>query len=132
MSTGSILYLSSFTNPKSESPASDEVGYGITASNAIKDQLETFGYELHELPSGENDRASSQAERGRRKLRWIHKCYEQLLSVDLQNYDAVFVFHTFHQFPCELRRILLDLGYPDLRLVGYSLGSHWDPTDAYR
>jgi hypothetical protein len=43
----------------------------------------------------------------------------------------VFCFHAFHAFPVEIRRMLLDLGLR-VPIVGYTHGSHWDPTDTYR
>lgn len=127
-----ILYLNSFTTPGEESTASDEVGHGITASRAIKEELRRFGHELFELPINRDDLGLSQTARSNAKLKWIHDCYRQLLSLDLDDYDAIFFFHIFHQFPCEVKRLLLDLGHSRIKLIGYTLGSHWDPTDTYR
>lgn len=45
--------------------------------------------------------------------------------------DVIFTFHAFSTFPVEIRRMLLDLGL-ELPLVGYTHGSHWDPTDTFR
>ncbi len=67
----------------------------------------------------------------RRRLSWIIGGYQALLRLDLSQYDAILVFHAFQQFPAEIRRILLDLKV-DLPVVGYTHGSHWDPTDTYR
>ena len=134
MGIARLLYLNSFTNSIADSEASDEIGYGITANKAIKDQLLRLGYEIYEIPnqSATNIKRVSDNERRKAKLQWIQECYQQILSLDLTNYDAICFFHIFHQFPCEIKRILLDLGLSRIKLLGYTLGSHWDPTDIYR
>ena len=133
MTRAKLLYLNSYTNPHDDSPASDEVGYGITASWAIRNQLRQLGYEIYELPNpGCRVNADSGQSSRKAKLQWIYTCYQQLLSADLREFEVLFFFHIFHQFPCEAKRILLDLGNSKTKLIGYTLGSHWDPTDKYR
>ena len=67
----------------------------------------------------------------RTRLAWILETQKELLRVDLRRFDLAFIFHSFQQFPCEVRRLLRDLRV-DLPIIGYSHGSHWDPTDVYR
>jgi glycosyltransferase involved in cell wall biosynthesis len=67
----------------------------------------------------------------RRRLAWILGGYRALLDQPLERFDALFIFHAFQQFPSEVRRLLFDMS-SRLPIVGYSLGSHWDPTDTYR
>ncbi len=45
--------------------------------------------------------------------------------------DVIFSFHVFSTFPAEIRRMALDLGR-SIPIVGYTHGSHWDPTDTFR
>jgi hypothetical protein len=119
-----ILYLDSFTTASGDSQASDEIGYGITASMALKDELRRRGWEVDDL-QGAGVRAST-------KGAWIQDSYQLLWTADLGRYDAVFVFHAFHQFPSEIRRILLQRGYRHIKIFGFTHGSHWDPTDWFR
>ncbi len=124
MSNVNILYLDSYTQKSSDSNASDEVGYGITVNQAIKKHLVFLGYNLRDL-SSYGIKASS-------KLEWIHASYDLLRSLPLDEFDVIFIFHCFHHFPSEVRRIVLDRGYCQLKLVGYTHGSHWDPSDTFR
>ncbi len=124
MSCANILYLDSYTQTSTDSNASYEVGYGITVNQAIKKHLVSLGHNLRDL-SSYGIQASS-------KLEWIHASYDLLRSLPLDKFDVVFIFHCFNQFPSEVRRILLDRGYNQLKIVGYTHGSHWDPTDTFR
>lgn len=119
-----ILYLDSFSRSKDDSEASDEIGYGPTSNLAIKKQLIELGYAVTDLQSlGVN--ADS-------KLEWINASYNVLRTISLENYNVVFIFHSFHQFPSEVKRILLDRGFPNIKIIGYTHGSHWDITDTFR
>ena len=124
MSSANILYLESYTHTSSDSNASDEVGYGITVNQAIKKHLMLLGHNLCDL--------FSYGIKASNKLEWIHASYNLLRTLPLDDFDVVFIFHCFHQFPSEVRRIVLDRGYRKLKLVGYTHGSHWDPTDTFR
>ena len=119
-----ILYLESYTQIPSDSIASSEVGYGITVNQAIKKHLMLLGHNLRDL--------SSYGIKASNKLEWIHASYNLLRTLPLDDFDVVFIFHCFYQFPSEVRRILLDRGYRKIKLVGYTHGSHWDPTDIFR
>lgn len=120
-----ILYLDSYTCPNGESRGSDEIGYGITTSEAIKLHLRRMGYIIHDLRKFNNVERHS-------KLSWIQTSYSLLRTLELEDYDVVFIFNSFHQFPCEVKRILLERNLTHIKIVGYSLGSHWDATDTYR
>ncbi len=124
MSGARILYLDSYTNISGDSNASDEIGYGITASEAIKEHLRLLGHTVYDLSMFQIAATS--------KLEWIDASYGLLRALPLEDFNIVFVFHSFHQFPAEIRRILLDRGYRDIKIVGYTHGSHWDPTDTFR
>jgi hypothetical protein len=119
-----ILYLDSYTTSGGDSEASDEVGYGISASGAIKSELQARGFNVHDLYSL-GVQASS-------KLEWIHESYRILSKAAIDQYQVIFIFHIFHQFPSEVRRILFSRGIRRVKIVGYTHGSHWDPSDAYR
>jgi glycosyltransferase involved in cell wall biosynthesis len=63
-------------------------------------------------------------------LRWVYEQYTRVAAL-APEVDALFVFHVANTFAAEVRRALFDLGRP-IPLVGYTHGSHWDPTDTYR
>jgi glycosyltransferase involved in cell wall biosynthesis len=129
-----VLYLDGYTVPPEQigvtgvALSSDAIGYGITASTAIRKGLRAGGWHIVRpeitVPSDRDQRAA--------RLRWLLSSYDGVLDVLSESPpDAVFSFHAFSAFPVEIRRIMLDLGL-ELPLVGYTHGSHWDPTDAFR
>lgn len=124
MSGANILYLDSYTHSNGESNASDEIGYGITATEVIKKHLRLLGHNVHDL-SAYRIKANS-------KLDWIQESYSLLRNLSLNDYNVIFIFHIFQQFPCEIRRILLERGYRHIKIIGYTHGSHWDYTDTFR
>ncbi len=129
-----VLYLDGYTVPEAqpgapgEAPSSDAIGYGITASTAIRTGLEAAGFDVVRpkvaVPDDSDERVT--------RLRWLLSSYDGALDVlSTAAPDIVFCFHAFSTFPVEIRRMLLDLGL-ELPLVGYTHGSHWDPTDTFR
>lgn len=129
-----VLYLDGYTLPAQQAapteaaPSSDAVGYGITASTVIRKGLEATGFDVVgptiAVPSDNDGRVA--------RLRWLLSSYDGVLDVlSTSPPDVVFTFHAFSAFPVEIRRMLLDLGL-DVPLVGYTHGSHWDPTDTFR
>lgn len=129
-----VLYLDGYTVPAEQAqptggaPSSDAIGYGITASTAIRAGLRTAGFEVVRpgiaVPIDTDERVA--------RLRWLLSSYGGVLDVlSTSPPDIVFCFHAFSVFPVEIRRMLLDLGL-ELPLAGYTHGSHWDPTDTYR
>ena len=127
-----VLYLDGYTvpDPKAGVPSSDAIGYGITASSAIRDGLAALGLDvvrprLDPSPTGGGGGPEE-------RLSWILANYRSVLHVLLEDPpDVVFCFHAFSTFPVEIRRMLLDLGL-SIPIVGYTHGSHWDPTDTFR
>jgi glycosyltransferase involved in cell wall biosynthesis len=126
-----VLYLDGYTvpDPKAGVPSSDAIGYGITASAVIRDGLGARGLDvvrprLDPPPGGSGGPQD--------RLSWILSNYRGVLGA-LSEYppDVIFSFHIFSAFPVEIRRMLLDLGM-SIPLVGYTHGSHWDPTDTFR
>ena len=122
------LYFRGFQSHTKDYKASDAVGYGITAANAIADMLPQYGVDVHIVQPKFSETFSDME---RTRLAWILETQKELLRVDLRRFDLAFIFHSFQQFPCEVRRLLQDLRV-DLPIIGYSHGSHWDPTDSYR
>jgi len=129
-----ILYLDPYTvvigkrPTKGSPPSSDAIGYAITSSAAIREGLANAGWhvlqpQIH-LPDEEDGHI--------RRLRWLLRSYEGALEVlGGSPPDVIFVFHAFSVFPTEIRRMILDLRLR-VPLVGYTHGSHWDPTDTFR
>jgi glycosyltransferase involved in cell wall biosynthesis len=126
-----ILFLDSFTLsiPGSRDAASDTIGYGITASRAIAQGLVEVGYEVIRSSTLLGGKAPSGNNPG---LQWVYETYSALLELlpRIQP-QYIFCFHSLHTFPVEVRRIMLDLKH-NSQLVGYTHGSHWDPTDSFR
>jgi glycosyltransferase involved in cell wall biosynthesis len=129
-----ILYLDGYTVPAEEvlsirgAPSSDAIGYGITASTAIRGGLRAAGFDVVQPKIAVSDEKDKRVAR----LRWLLSSYDGMLDVlSTSPPDVVFSFHAFSTFPTEIRRLLLDLGL-QIPLVGYTHGSHWDPTDSFR
>ena len=129
-----VLYVDGYTVPAEQvgptggAPSSDAIGYGITASTAIRTGLRAAGFDVVRpeiaVPDDNDERAA--------RLRWLLSSYDGVLDVLSRSPpDAIFCFHAFSTFPVEFRRMLLDLGLA-LPLVGYTHGTHWDPTDTFR
>jgi glycosyltransferase involved in cell wall biosynthesis len=129
-----VLYLDGYTVPAQQpgtagaAPTSDAIGYGITASTAIRTGLRAAGWDVVRpgitVPDDNDQRVA--------RLRWLLSSYDGVLDVlSTSPPDIIFSFHAFSAFPAEIRRMLLDLGL-ELPLVGYTHGSHWDPTDTFR
>jgi glycosyltransferase involved in cell wall biosynthesis len=127
-----VLYLDGYTvpDPKVGVPASDAIGYGITASSAIRDGLSALGLDVVRPrldPSLTGTGGGPEA-----RLSWILSNYRSVLRELVEEPpDVIFCFHVFSVFPVEIRRMLLDLGL-SIPIVGYTHGSHWDPTDTFR
>lgn len=125
-----LLYLDAYTvpDPKHGPLSSDAIGYSITASRAIRRGLTALGFEiLRPQVQGLADGPEPL-----RRLRWLLSSYAGMLDALIRYQpDVVFVFHVFTVFPVEIRRMMLDLGMT-VPLVGYTHGSHWDPTDTFR
>ncbi len=125
-----VLYVDTYTAPATggAAPSSDSIGYGVTASRVIQAGLCDAGFDVvrptspHAVPGA-----------GRRsRLDWLTATYAGVVDVLAEAPpDVVFTFHAFATFPVELRRMLLDLRL-DVPIVGYTHGSHWDPSDSYR
>lgn len=125
-----ILYLDSYTaaDPKAGARSSDAIGYGITASGVVRDGLRALGFDLRCLP----DEPAAVGRADEQRSSWLLSNYRLVLDALVHDPpDAIFSFHIFAAFPVEIRRMALDLGLT-IPIVGYTHGSHWDPTDNYR
>ena len=123
-----VLFFQGFTSRAQDYKASDAVGYGITSAAAIAHTLPQYGVDVHVI---DPDLSETFSDIERTRLAWILETQKELLRVDLSEFDLAFIFHAFQQFPCEVRRLLQDLRV-ELPVIGYTHGSHWDPTDVYR
>jgi glycosyltransferase involved in cell wall biosynthesis len=127
-----VLYLDGYTvpDPKVGVPSSDAIGYGITASSAIRDGLSALGLDVLRPRLDPSTTATGGGPEAR--LSWILGNYRSVLHTLLEDPpDVIFCFHIFSTFPVEIRRMLLDLCM-SIPIVGYTHGSHWDPTDTFR
>lgn len=129
-----VCYLDGYTLPAEQArstggaPSSDAIGYGITASTALRRGLHAAGFDVVRPEVARPDDPDGRVAR----LRWLLSSYDGMLDLlSSSPPDVVFAFHAFAAFPVELRRMLLDLGL-DVPIVGYTHGSHWDPTDTFR
>jgi glycosyltransferase involved in cell wall biosynthesis len=126
-----LLYLDGYTveGNRKGAPSSDAIGYGITASAAIRDGLRALGFDLRRPRSAVPTKGRGVQEE---RLSWILATYRSVLRALADDPpDVIFSFHAFSTFPAEIRRMALDLGR-SIPIVGYTHGSHWDPTDTFR
>ena len=122
-----LLFLPGFVSPHRDYKASDAVGYGITAAEALLEALSRQGVDIVTV----RPRRQAWPDLERQRLAWILDGCKALLRGELRTIDLIFIFHSFQHFPAEVRRILLDLK-AHVPVVGYTHGSHWDPTDLFR
>lgn len=122
-----VLFFRGFVSPERDYKASDAVGYGITSADAVVEALTAQGIEVLAVEPPPSPSPNQE----KRRLAWILDGYKALLDLDLRRGDVIFIFHIFQQFPAEVRRILHDLEVP-LPVIGYTHGSHWDPSDLFR
>lgn len=122
-----LIFLPGFVSPQRDYKASDAVGYGITAAEALSEALSERGLDVVAV----KPRRRPSPDMERQRLAWILDGYKALVDLDLHSGDLIFIFHCFQHFPSEVRRILLDLK-ARVPVVGYTHGSHWDPTDLFR
>jgi glycosyltransferase involved in cell wall biosynthesis len=129
-----LLYLDAYTVPVGRTsapgspPSSDAIGYAITSSEAIRSGLRAAGWDVQQPDLDDLGDQNGHV----RRLRWLLRSYEAVLdSLRTSPPDAIFVFHAFSVFPTEIRRMVLDLRL-DVPMIGYTHGSHWDPTDTFR
>jgi glycosyltransferase involved in cell wall biosynthesis len=126
-----VLYLDGYTvpDPKVGVPSSDAIGYGITASAVIREGLRALGLDVVRPRLDPSPAGTGGPEE---RLSWILSNYRSVLRILSEDPpDVIFCFHVFTAFPAEIRRMLLDLGM-SIPIVGYTHGSHWDPTDTFR
>jgi glycosyltransferase involved in cell wall biosynthesis len=126
-----LLYVDTFTSPpilKQDSPSSDSIGYGVTSSAAIVAELRSRNMEVITL----NPRLLMHLDPRARRAYWTSHIYTEIVNAICGGLpDVIFIFHIFSTFPAVVRRMIQDLGV-DIPIVGYTHGSHWDPTDLYR
>ncbi|HEX6684519.1 MAG TPA: glycosyltransferase family 4 protein [Candidatus Limnocylindrales bacterium] len=128
---GRWLYLDTYTvlEPRRGVPWSDAIGYGVTASSAIRRELRRKGIEVivPRVDLSGIDPASGMA-----RTTWANRLYAQV-AFHVRRYrpDVIFIFHIFVVFPTVVRKTLQDLGV-SIPVVGYTHGSHWDSTDLHR
>lgn len=130
------LYVDTNTSPAAEAagevsvgPSSDSIGYGITASAAIVAELEARGFDIIRV----NPPAPAElGPPGPSRARWTANVYRRIVdAIDREHPDLIFIFHIFSVFPSVVRKALQDMG-TDMPIIGYTHGSHWDPSDTYR
>jgi glycosyltransferase involved in cell wall biosynthesis len=128
-----LLYVDTFTltslpPPVQGAPSSDSIGYGVTSSAAIVAELRSRDVEVTTLNPDLPTHVDSRA----RRAGWTSRTYADIVeAISTEPPDVIFIFHVFSTFPAVVRKAIQDLGI-DIPIVGYTHGSHWDPTDLYR
>ena len=125
------LYVDTFTSSPplvQDAPSSDSIGYGVTSSAAIVAELRSRDFEVTTL----NPELPAQVDSRARRAGWTSRIYADIVdAISTEPPDVIFIFHVFSTFPAVVRKAIQDLGI-DIPIVGYTHGSHWDPTDLYR
>jgi glycosyltransferase involved in cell wall biosynthesis len=126
-----LLYVDTFTSPptrEQEPPSSDSIGYGVTSASAIVAELRRRDLEIITL----HPQLPPHAEPKARRAYWTSRVYTDIVDIlCAEPPDVIFIFHIFSTFPAVVRKAIQDLGL-NVPIVGYTHGSHWDPTDLYR
>lgn len=122
---GDVLWIDCYRGPGTPR-SSSSLGYGRSSADVLVTLLETLGFRVYrvggDVTAGIVDTAS-----------WRLDTFRKV-AAHLQNRrpTLVFVFHAFDTPPVEIRRMMLEYDIPHTPLVGYTHGSHWDPTDTWR
>lgn len=126
------LYLDTYTQTpdrQQDTPSSDSIGYGITSSGAIRQELARRGISVvrPDVPIGDESGGGRYY-----RARWASDVYRRAVDeIHRSRPDLIFVFHVFSTSPALLRKSLRDLDL-EIPIVGYTHGSHWDRTDTFR
>ena len=122
---GDVLWIDCYWGPGTPR-SSSSLGYGRSSANVLVALLEMLGFRVHRVggnvPAGIVDTASWRLDTFRKVAAHLRNRRPTL----------VFVFHAFDTPPVEIRRMMLEYDIPHTPLVGYTHGSHWDPTDTWR
>lgn len=124
MKPSRVLFLDTYTDPTFKSISSPEIGYGLSCASAVKYGLRELGFPVVECCMPPLARQS--------KLQWIYQCYDNLNKLAPQKTDVCFLFHSLIHFPGEVRRLVNHHTRVGCPILGYTHGSHWDPTDTIR
>ncbi len=126
-----ILFLEPFTPYwKSSLSAQAKTRWGETSGEALKIYLTKIGHQITSI-----SQLVTQPQKGtlaERETAYILKSYQKLLQLQLEEYDLIFIFHILQHFPADIKRILFSQGKREIPIVGYTHGSHWDPSDVWR
>lgn len=122
-----VAYMRSFTSTDygNAKASSDAIGYGRTSSMVLEREL----YQLYEAqlttiapPEGASFTVS----------RWnIYQIENLIETLGRKKIDAVLLFHSTSPDAAFVRRTLDEIGYTGT-VIGYTHGSHWDPSDVFR
>ncbi len=122
---GDVLWIDCYRGPGTPR-SSSSLGYGRSSADVLVTLLETLGFRVHRVggnvSAGIVDTASWRLDTFRKVAAHLRNRRPTL----------VFVFHAFDTPPVEIRRMMLEYDIPHTPLVGYTHGSHWDPTDTWR
>ena len=122
---GDVLWIDCYRGPGTPR-SSSSLGYGRSSADVLVTLLETLGLRVHRVggnvTAGIVDTASWRLDTFRKVATHLRNRRPTL----------VFVFHAFDTPPVEIRRMMLEYDIPHTPLVGYTHGSHWDPTDTWR
>jgi glycosyltransferase involved in cell wall biosynthesis/SAM-dependent methyltransferase len=122
---GDVLWVDCYRGPGTPR-SSSSLGYGRSSADVLVTLLETLGFRVHRVggnvSAGIVDTASWRLDTFRKVAAHLRNRRPTL----------VFVFHAFDTPPVEIQRMMLEHDIPHTPLVGYTHGSHWDPTDTWR
>jgi len=101
--------------------SSDSIGYGITSADLLVQSVRNAGHEVVEIRPCAS-----------RIIEWRGVVLSSIArALRDSSVDAIFLFHCANPLAASVRQLLND-SRVNVPLVGYTHGSHWDPTDVYR
>lgn len=126
-----ILFLEAFTpQRKGILSAGAKARWGTTCGEVLKNYLIQAGHQVISISQLVTHPLKGSL--AQREMAYIIRCYQKLLELKLDRYDIIFIFHIRQHFPGVIKKILFSSGKRNLPIVGYTHGSHWDPSDAFR
>lgn len=125
-----IVFCDTFAPTGRDLKVHDALGYWGSSDKVIKNYFLQSGHRVCSIP--QTYLATDDQDIKMREMLWLTTSYAELAELPWERFDVVFMSQIFYLCAGEVKRILCYLGKRNLPIVGYTHGSHWDPSDTYR